>query len=338
MKVCEKKGMNSATSQTTWHGQAAWVLENDTLRTVVTPQLGAKLVSLFDKRSGREWLVGPGLRPFQKVPYGASFVEQDMSGWDEMFPTIVACEYPAPGGKLGAPLPDHGEVWPLLWTKEETGLDALRLSIEGVALQYRLTRTLTFQSEDTLLMQYELQNLEPEPMPYLWSAHPQFICQDGARIILPSEVDEVCNSLHAEWGWGEPETRFAWPEAASSGGQSVRINHVATAEQEQVRKFFVPPEISVGWVGLVRRPQGDGLRLDWDPNEVPYLGLWVDEGKINPEAVAALEPMTGYYDSLTSAWEKQRVAMIEPGEIKSWSLSVSLGTGDLPIPKDDRPT
>ena len=258
-----------------------------------------------------------------------------MSGWYEMFTTFVACEYPAPGVKLGAVLPDHGEVWPLHWSLEQTESDALRFSIEGVALRYRLTRTLTFQSEDTLLMQYELQNLEPDPMPYLWSAHPQFICQDGARIVLPPKINEVCNSLPVEWGWGEPETRFAWPEAASPGGQSARIDHVGTAEQDQARKFFVPPEIPVGWVGLVRRPQGDWLRLDWDPNEVPYLGLWVDEGKISHEAVVAPEPMTGYYDSLATAWQRRRVAMIEPGEVSSWSLSVCLGTGERPFPMDD---
>lgn len=70
--------------------------------TVVVPEMGAKLVSLADKRSGLEWLAGPADRPFRPVPYGADFVQQDMSGWDEMFPTIVACAYPAPGENHGS--------------------------------------------------------------------------------------------------------------------------------------------------------------------------------------------------------------------------------------------
>ena len=330
--------MIGSTSQTTWHGQDAWVLENDTLRAVVTPKLGAKLVSLVDKRTGREWLVDPGRRPFREVPYGASFVDQDMSGWDEMFPTIVACDYPAPGNNLGAPLPDHGEVWPLPWILEQAGPGTLTLSVEGVVLRYRLTRTLSYPAADTLHMHYELRNMEQESMPYLWAAHPQFVCDDGAQIILPSEVVEVCNSIPAEWGWGDPETRFAWPEAQSPQGQLVRIDRVGTASCDRARKFFVPPEFSVGWAGLIRRPRGDWLRMDWDAGELPYLGLWVDEGKISHEAVVALEPMTGYYDSLATAWKRQRVAMIEPGESKSWSLSVSFGTGERPFPMDDRPS
>ncbi len=110
------------------------MLESDFIRTAVVPEMGAKLVSLFDKRTQREWLVAPGLRPLQKVAYGANFVEQDMSGWDEMFPTIVACDYPVPGERFGTPLPDHGEVWPLSWRLEPTSPDSLRTSVEGKAL------------------------------------------------------------------------------------------------------------------------------------------------------------------------------------------------------------
>ena len=102
--------------QTEWRGFNAFALESASLRTVVVPELGAKLVSLLDKRNQLEWLAGPGDRPVKRVLYGAPFTEQDLSGWDEMFPTIVACAYPGPGERNGAPLPDHGEVCCLLYT------------------------------------------------------------------------------------------------------------------------------------------------------------------------------------------------------------------------------
>ncbi|MBK8794940.1 MAG: hypothetical protein IPM07_00345 [Anaerolineales bacterium] len=82
-----------------WQGCDAWALESAQLRVVTIPALGAKVVSLLDKRSGREWLAGPGDRPLRAIAYGASFQEQDVSGWDEMFPTIVACAYPGPVGR-----------------------------------------------------------------------------------------------------------------------------------------------------------------------------------------------------------------------------------------------
>ncbi len=54
--------MDITTAAATWHGLDAWVLESADVRVVVVPQLGAKIVSLLDKRNGVEWLAGPGDR------------------------------------------------------------------------------------------------------------------------------------------------------------------------------------------------------------------------------------------------------------------------------------
>ena len=43
--------MKSLLNQSTWHGMRAWALESEYLRTVVVPDMGAKLVSLFNKRN-----------------------------------------------------------------------------------------------------------------------------------------------------------------------------------------------------------------------------------------------------------------------------------------------
>lgn len=310
----------------TWHGIDALALENDSLRVLTTPGMGAKVVSLFDKRSQVEWLVGPGERPFKPVQYGSVFTEQDMSGWDEMFPTIVACGYPIPGAWLGARLPDHGEVWTLPWTVSKAPTEKIVLSVEGKALPYRLTRTLEFFTADTLAMRYELLNLGEERLAYLFSAHPQFDCAGGAKVILPAHITEVCNSLPAEWGWGGPETRFAWPLAAAPDGSQVEINRVGSPGLHRARKFFIPPEQRASWAGLERN--GGWLRMEWDSAQLPYFGLWMEEGVFNSESVAAPEPMTGYYDSLETAWQNRAVSQVDPGESKTWTLTVQLGRGE----------
>lgn len=327
--------MNVVVNQITWHGHDAFALESDTLRTVVVPELGAKLVSLVDKRTQREWLAGPGERPLQKVPYGAAFTEQDMSGWDEMFPTIVACAHPGPDEQHGASLPDHGEVWTLPWMLEQAPSDVIKLSVLGRALPYHLSRTLWFSAADRLEMSYLLQNLGQEAMPYIWAPHPQFVSGDEAEILFPPQVKEVINTIPADWGWGEPETRFEWPNATSLDGRLMRIDRTGPPTLEQGRKFFTPPEISASWVGLVRHPERDWLQMEWDSEKIPYLSVWVDEGVLNPLSVVALEPTTGYYDSLAVAWKNKQVTMIEPGETQSWTLTVRLGTREHPFPAGD---
>ena len=325
--------MNISKHEASWHGQKAWVLENDTIRAVVVPDVGAKIVSLVDKRTGLEWLVGVGKRPFSPIPYAAPFTEQDMSGWDEMFPTINACDYPAPGKFTGVPLPDHGEVWAMPWTMEPSHPDALRMSVKGQALPYHLTRTLEFSNANTLLMHYQLENMSKEPLPFMWAAHPQFVCPNGADVILPAEVNEVCNVLPPEWGWGELERPLSWPKATRSSGKHIHINRTGPASNKQARKFFVPPEKRINWVGLIRHATNDWLRLDWDATQVPYFGVWMDEGFFSHESVVALEPITGFYDNLETAWEKQRITTIDAGKTKTWVLKVCLGTNEQTFPK-----
>lgn len=323
--------------QASWHGIDGWLLESEAAATFVVPWLGAKLLSLLDKRSGVEWLAGSGSRPVRPVAYGAGFTEQDMSGWDEMFPTISACPYPGPGDQHGAPLPDHGEVWSLPWTVESTQAGRLRLSVQGRALPYRLTRTAYYAAPDCLALQYDLVNLGRDPLPYIWAAHPQFDCGEHAQIVLPPQIKRVCNVLPEAWGWGAPETGYAWPQAPAVNGQVAELDRVGPPALRRARKFYVLPGERAGSIALVRRPGGEGLRPDgvwlrmaWDTAGIPYLGLWVDEGALHHQSVAAPEPATGFYDNLDLAWQNQQVMVLEPGAGTSWTLTVQLGAGRLP--------
>lgn len=317
-------------AQTRWHGVAAYMLESEILRAVVVPEMGAKIVSLLDKRSDAEWLVGPGNRPFHPVTYGSSFEQQDMSGWDEMFPTISACTYPGPGELTGVPLPDHGEVWALPWEVKGSGAGSLELAVEGRALPYRLTRRLHCSAPSTVRFDYQLVNQGLQPMPYIWAAHPQFVCEPDAEVILPPHVTQVCNVLPESWGWGAPEMLYAWPEVTGAEGLTVRLDRIGPPSLRRARKFYLLPGQRAGWATLVRPSSGGWLRMAWNPSLVPYLGLWVDEGALNPESVAAPEPATGFYDSLALAWASGQVAVLPAGAETRWTLSVQLGTSEEP--------
>lgn len=317
--------MKASKRHTTWHQEPAIKLENDGLRTVVVPKMGGKLVSLFDKKNEVEWLVSSGDKPFQPVPYGASFVAQDMSGWDEMFPTIVACPYPAPGEYQGAELPDHGEVWTLPWSVEENMENKISLSVAGKALPYRLTRTMELTAPGTMKLHYRLLNRGREKMPYIWAPHPQFVCGQSGVIELPHQVRKVVNTIPEEWGWSEPETEFDWPQAVDPNGNTRRLDQVGPPDLNRARKFYVLPSVQMGQFRLIREESGAWLDMSWSPEDIPYFGLWVDEGALSHTSVVTPEPTTGFYDSLETAWSTEKVSVAEAGKEIAWEVIVQVG-------------
>lgn len=303
--------------ETTWHNFPAITLESKDVRVVIVPDLGAKIVSLFDKTHRREWLVPP-MRPLKQSAYGADFVSQDMSGWDEMLPTIVACDWE------GIHLPDHGEVWSIPWQLESTD-GAVILSVAGVAMSYRFTRSAALITPNCLELRYSLANTGQTAFPYLWAAHPQFAADAyTTRIVLPPEVTRVVNVIDGDPVWGKAGEICDWPEAASTDGQTWHLDRVRPVGNRSCRKFYVPSEQAVAWAALVDEKLGCRLRLDWSPSAVPYLGLWVDEGMYNSAPVAALEPSNGYYDSLERAVHNQKVSVLDSGKNVTWTLRVNL--------------
>jgi galactose mutarotase-like enzyme len=319
---------DARTYEITWLGQPALALETASLRLVTVPGMGAKIVSLFDKRTRREWLLPPIQRGFKPAAYGAPFVEQDMSGWDEMFPTIDACRYPVDGSYKDNALPDHGEVWALPWQIESRTNESITLSTSGRALPYRLTRTSQVLGDRWVRLAFEVINTGQEPLVALWAAHPQFAVDAETRIKLPESAERVVN-VYTPPEWAIVGSTCPWPEAQTHNRQPLRLDRIGAADLHHCRKFYLLPDEPISWAALQQGETGDWIRLSWDLVQIPYLGVWVDEGTYNAASTAALEPATGYYDSLTLAWQNNRVMHLPPGEPVRWFLDIEFGSGTL---------
>src|SRR5258705_9650731 len=105
-------------------GFKAYVLTSGQMQIIAVPELGARIISLKDLRSGREWLWHPnGGRKLFRNGSGDSFEKSPLVGMDECFPTIAPCSW------RDRDLPDHGEVWSAAWT------------VDDDAWEHRLLRT-----------------------------------------------------------------------------------------------------------------------------------------------------------------------------------------------------
>ena len=181
-----------------------------------------------------------------------------------------------------------------------------------------------FPSPEQLELTYRLENTGDQPFPYLWAAHPQFVADEQTRIVFPPEVKQVVNVIEDDPLWGEAGALCDWPAARGADGVLYPLDRVRSASRHACRKFYLPPEQPVAWAALLHEGKGCRLQMAWSPDELPYLGLWVDEGMYNSLPAAAFEPSNAYYDSLTRAIANQKVTTLSPGEVKNWRLQLRL--------------
>ncbi|WP_242949646.1 DUF5107 domain-containing protein [Clostridium pasteurianum] len=84
-------------------------LENDLLKVIIIPDLGGKLVSIYNKSSNFELLFQNKEDSYKKPELNSDFGSFDASGFDDAFPTIDISKINYQGQEIL--YPDHGEIW-----------------------------------------------------------------------------------------------------------------------------------------------------------------------------------------------------------------------------------
>lgn len=293
-----------------WDGFEVCQLRNHLMEVVVVPELGAKVVSLKNRLTGREWMyhAGNGTRPkLFRNRLGDDFARGPVAGWDECLPTISPCVW------RGRNLPDHGEVWSAAWQWDATAWaqGRIKTSVRLPVSPFEFTREIGLRA-GTLEMRYHLKNLDETPQEFLWAMHPLLALQPDDRLLLTSETRQQLppqpwmNSLH-------------FPEGTPA-----------------CLKSFAGP-LTEGRVGVVNPATGDGLVFTWDTAAANTLGLWLTRGGWHGHHHLALEPANGAPDSLAAAVaEGKRCGILAPGGEMRWSVQLRLQADDDGWKTEDR--
>ncbi len=299
----------------------AILMESEAIKLILLPQSGGSIVSLQYKETGKEWLVetiGEGIR---QSSYNDTFSEAMMHGWDECFPTIDACSYPLPGHYNDVHLPDHGELWSVPWTYRMTE-HSLIMETKGQALPYSFTRTIRFIDAQTLKFSYSVINHSNESITAFWCAHPLFSATEHTQIRIPPELEQViCVVGGKRYAQGRS---YNWNQQEVDDN-GIAIDRLATIAAQDSRKFYADGHFATGQAGLHELNTGEYVQLQWSVKELPYFGLWINEGHYNEKLMVALEPCNGYYDSLEEAHRRGKALTLEPNKAVKWSFDVKLG-------------
>ena len=286
-------------------------IETDHIRVVVAPERGARIASLIDRRTGRDWLA-QGEAPLREEPH-ARYGLAEAAGWDECFPTVSPCAIA--GAPWAGHLRDHGELWGRRWSVDEAG--ERRLATTYNAEAFRFTRVL-FLDGATLEVNYRVDNLTAEPMPILWAMHPLFALRPGERIELPGPGALVPTYLSTASG-ADRLAPVPWP-----GGDDripFAIDHVQSAAARFAGKFFAAGEVRGARLG----GPTEWLEMSW--RDFTSAGIWITYGawpSPNDVVHIAIEPTTSPDDRLSAAIERGRALTLGPQGSAAWSVSLSL--------------
>jgi hypothetical protein len=286
--------------------------------------MGARVVSLVDRRSDREWLVQgvPAAPGADWASDDAVFGGEEAFGWDECLPTVSPCPDPLdPGGRL---LRDHGEQWGRDTEVTRDG-DAVSATWPSSRWPYTFRRSLRIDGE-AVVADYELTPTADRAIPFLWSMHALLALPPGARLVVtPPRPARLTHHI----GFGLPadpgEIAVPWPDGAPE-----RLDVVRPITAGQAAKLYLDAR-DIDRVAA-RDPDGGELRFGWDRDVAPTLGVWLAYGGWPaggpPRHQVALEPTTSPDDDLAGALAARRARWVEPGRVVRWSVRVALGAPD----------
>jgi galactose mutarotase-like enzyme len=295
---------------------------------LVLPHLGGKIASIQVK--GHELLQTP-LAPYAPRTRTMSFSEGDASGWDECLPSVSGCTVDTPSGP--AFIPDHGDLWRVEWKTLAQSDHSITLRGECFSLPLALERTLTLTATGKgyrIAAAYKVTNTGTAETPWSWSAHPGYLAEEGDTLHLPESIE----ALRIEWTRNNRLDKStgaaAWPIAKLTGGGFTDLRVTTEAHSGVGDKLFAGPlKAAENWVALERPKAGVRLRVSFDAEKTPYLGLWIcqdgyPEGSGLQQHCVAMEPCTAPVDSLaiTGPWSRSLAA----GASYFWPMTIDLET------------
>lgn len=301
------------------------ILENDALRIVILPSLGGKIASIKVLPENEELLQQP-LRPYAPRTRYMRFEEGDASGWDECLPSVAGCEVQTASGTVT--VPDHGDFWQVPWTVDSQSRNEITLSAKGFSLPLTFRKTLRLDG-NSLHVAYDVRNHGENPVDYLWSAHPGFAVEQDDRIVLPDSVKEVTIEGSGQDRLGKQGTWHSWPQTVV-GEKTVDLSVAGGTEDGVGDKLFTQSPAE-GWCAIERSRLNRRIAFHFDPQQLPYLGLWLcyggwPEGQATRQHCVALEPCTAQGDSLAAAVRENRARRLVPQACDTWELELRISS------------
>ena len=287
-------------------------MENRCLALEVAPEVGGRILKLWDNRTGYQFLwKNPNLE-LEKLPAGSEYDPNFYGGIDELIPNDM------PETVNGIDYPDHGELWTLSLQYELTP-DGIQL--DGVLPLSELSyhREIHFNSEGTgIILNYRIGNLTNRRRDFLWKLHAAMNLEPGDEILCPARTAMVVDPQWSKWTDSKP---FPWPEI-----QKQRADIIPPADGTM--DFLYLYDLQEGRMGWRRSGRNLAFEYQFDPAVFPYCWYFASYGGFFGHYTGVLEPCTAMPCSVNEASKLGQCSVLEPSQSFETTVHINAGTAD----------
>ena len=297
-------------------------LRNDLCVASVAISEGGRIASLRSLLSGLEFLTQASENRQPVVPgLATKFQTGPCAGIEECLPTVGF----SGSETIGGVAPDHGDFWQVPWTLvNQQGSNRLTLEGFGFSRPFRFRKQL-FLSGSTLRVDYTLENLGKDSLPFLYACHPLFAVEPGDRISLPFEVKALDLYFSRNGHLGRRGVTVEWP--ITSAGEV--LDRTGTPDDQTAEMLYTGRLTDYHHCAIHRASTNEALEIAFSLDKLPYLGVWLcyggwpDSGG-PPQYAVALEPTTSPCNTLSEAVVNRTALWIAGGSTVSWQISFTV--------------
>lgn len=307
-------GINSET----FKGERALVLSTSEYRVVVLPERGAKIASIVYSPEPLE-LLWQSSEFIEKACPSVGYTAEDSCGFDDMFPSILSETYQWETGEK-TEINDHGNVWYRKWACSSVSDSTCECTVLIPEFSCTLKKTIEIV-EGKIRITYSLSNESSLPFRGLWAAHALFTIRPGMYIQVPSDLSEIINAMATSaLGSDSFGKKLPYPVPSKEIGNISRLEPSLGV----CSKYYFSTPCKTGECLLIDPAKGLSIRIGFDPEKTPYLGIWINEEGWAGQKNIGIEPATSGMDSPSMAEQFGMVTSFPSHATVTWSLDIGV--------------
>jgi len=329
----------SISTELSYRGIDAAVLENRHLRVMVLPGKGGDILEFRDKRTDVDVLYHAD---YQWDPPSERVIPSTEMTWNEHYPGGWQLNVPVAGGPMSIPgnrYDHHGESalipWDAAVVRDDDEAVALELTARLRRYPFAITQRLTLPAgESRLEIDESVTNEGEYELEYVWQHHVALgrpLIGPDARLDVPageSYIDDYPDDLTTNRLAGDQQ--FAWPMAEGENGESVDLSQFPPTDSEIHDQAYLLG-VDDGWYAVSNSELDVGFALSYPAEHFEALWYWQAFGGMDESPfwgrnyTAGLEPTTAYpgHSYPDAQRENGTMKTLAPGE----TVSVELAAG-----------